>query len=126
MRGPLYLMDFQFPLVLAQVGVFDAKGMLIPILATLAIMYFLVIRPQQKQARDTQTMLSSLKKGDEVVTTGGILGRIHQVDDKTVIIDVGGGTKLKVLKSAIANKGSATEAAAPAKPEGGEGKKEEK
>ena len=89
------------PVVLAQVSPFDLRGMLIPIVGTLVIMYLLVIRPQQKQAKETQTLLGSLKKGDDVVTSGGIIGRIHSVDEKVVTLDAGGGTKLRVLKASI-------------------------
>jgi preprotein translocase subunit YajC len=126
MRGPLHIMDLHLPFVFAQAGLFDPKGMLIPIVGTLAIMYFLVIRPQQKQAKDTQTMLSSLKKGDDVVTSGGILGKVHVVDDKTVTVDVGGGTRLRILKSAIQSKVNVEAPKEAPKAEGTEGKKEEK
>jgi preprotein translocase subunit YajC len=119
-------MDLQLPLVFAQAGLFDPKGMLIPIVGTLGIMYFLVIRPQQKQAKDTQTMLAALKKGDDVVTSGGLLGRIHLVDEKVVTLDVGGGTRLRVLKSAIQSKVNVEAPKEAAKAEGAEAKKEEK
>ncbi len=118
-------MDLHLPLLLAQANLFDPKGMLIPIVGTLAIMYFLVIRPQQKQAKDTQAMLGSLKKGDEVATTGGILARVHQVEDKVVTLDVGGGVKLKVLKSAIQTKATAEAPRAEAA-DAKDAKKEEK
>jgi len=71
-------------------------------LVLFAIFYFLVIRPQSKHAKTHQTFISSLKKGDEVATQGGIIGTIHAVEEKTVILDVGGGTKLKILKPQIA------------------------
>lgn len=92
------------PVVLAQVSLFDPKGMLIPIVGTLVIMYLLVIRPQQKQHKETQSLLASLKKGDDVVTSGGILGRIHSVDEKVVTLDVGGGVKMRVLKQSVQSK----------------------
>jgi preprotein translocase subunit YajC len=115
-------MDLPLPLLFAQAALFDPKGMLIPIVGTLGIMYFLVIRPQQKQAKETTAMLASLKKGDDVVTSGGLLGKVHQVDDKLVTLDVGGGTKLRILKSAVASKATVE---AP-KAEAAESKKEEK
>jgi preprotein translocase subunit YajC len=71
-------------------------------LVLFGIFYFLVIRPQSKHARQHQTFVTALKKGDEIATQGGILGTIHAVDDKIVTIDVGGGTKLRVLKNQIA------------------------
>jgi preprotein translocase subunit YajC len=115
-------MDLHLPFVFAQAALFDPKGMLIPIVGTLGIMYFLVIRPQQKQAKETTTMLASLKKGDDVVTSGGILGKVHSVDDKLVMLDVGGGTRLRILKSSIGSKATVE---AP-KADAGESKKEEK
>lgn len=71
-------------------------------LVLFGIFYFLVIRPQSKNAKQHQSFVSQLKKGDEVATQGGILGTVHAVEDKTVLLDVGGGTKLKILKSQIA------------------------
>ncbi len=70
----------------------------------LGMMWFVMIRPQMKQQKESQTMLSSLKKGDEVVTSGGVLGRIAAVEDKVITLEVGGGTKLRVLKQSIQGK----------------------
>ena len=91
--------------------------------ALFAIMYFVLIRPQQKQMKDQQTMLASLKKGDEVVTQGGMLGKIFSVADKVVTLEVSSGVKLRVLKSSIQAKVTVTDE--PAKGES-EAKKEEK
>lgn len=66
------------------------------------IFYFLMIRPQQKQQKQHQVFLGGLKKGDEVITQGGIIGTIWQVEDRVVTIDVGGGTKLRVIKAHVA------------------------
>jgi preprotein translocase subunit YajC len=71
-------------------------------LVLFGIFYFLVIRPQSRHAKQHQTFVTSLKKGDEVATQGGIIGTVHAVEEKIVILDVGGGTKLKVLKPQIA------------------------
>jgi preprotein translocase subunit YajC len=71
------------------------------IIATFAILYFLLIRPQQKQQRQTQEMLKHLKKGDEVVTAGGIYGKIIDIDEHTVELKVAEGTKLKIDRSRI-------------------------
>ncbi len=70
-------------------------------LAFLVIMYFLVIRPQQKRQKDQMNLLNSLKVGDEVVTSGGILGRIKSVADQFVTLDAGVNTVLKIQKSHI-------------------------
>jgi preprotein translocase subunit YajC len=71
-------------------------------LVLFGIFYFLVIRPQSKHARTHQTFVASLKKGDEVATQGGIVGTIYAVEEKLVVLDVGGGTKLRILKPQIA------------------------
>jgi preprotein translocase subunit YajC len=65
------------------------------------MMYFLMIRPQQKKARDHDTMMKGLRAGDKVVTTSGILGVVLSIKDKTVSLR-SADTKLEVLKSAIA------------------------
>lgn len=92
--------------------------------ALFAIMYFVLIRPQQKQAKDQQTMHASLKKGDDVVTQGGMLGKIFSVQDKVVTLEVSSGVKLRVLKSSIQAKVTVTDE--PARAADAEIKKEEK
>ncbi|MDR1100334.1 MAG: preprotein translocase subunit YajC [Treponema sp.] len=83
---------------------------LIPFAAIIAIFYFLIIRPQNKKQKETQKMLSALKKGDKIVTIGGIHGVIQNVKDSssTVIVKVDEGIKLEFSRSAI----SGVEAAA--------------
>ncbi|MDD5226487.1 MAG: preprotein translocase subunit YajC [Candidatus Omnitrophica bacterium] len=74
-----------------------------PIILMFVIFYFLLIRPQQKKQKELQTMISQIKKGDKVVTTGGILGVVSSLQDDYVVITVGGSdTKIEILKSAIA------------------------
>lgn len=129
MRGPLNAMLSSLPVVLAQASPSDGRGMLVFLVGTLVIMYLLVIRPQQKTAKEAQALLASLKKGDDVVTSGGILGRIVLVDEKVVTIDVGGGVKMRVLKSSIQSKipePKVVEAKSDSKAEASEAKKEEK
>jgi len=66
------------------------------------ILYFLMVRPQQKRQRELQKMITELKKGDCVVTAGGIIGTITSVQNDYVVLKVGDGdTKMEVLKSAI-------------------------
>ena len=86
------------------------------------IMYFFLIRPQQRQAKQQRELLTQLKKGDDVITQSGILGKIHSVADKFVVLEIASGVKIRVLKSAIQGKGTVAEEA-PAKTEE---KKEEK
>jgi preprotein translocase subunit YajC len=74
-----------------------------PIMAlVVAVMYFLVFRPQNKKAQETAKMLSALKRNDEVVTTGGIIGRIQEVGDKVLTLEVAPNVRLKVERSHIA------------------------
>jgi preprotein translocase subunit YajC len=91
-----------------------------------AIMYFVMIRPQQKQAKTHRELIAGLKKGDEVVTQGGILGKIHLVSEQTVTVEVANGVRIRVLKRSVYAKGAvADEAPVPAKSEDKD-KKEEK
>ncbi|MDR1059075.1 MAG: preprotein translocase subunit YajC [Treponema sp.] len=75
----------------------------VPFIAIIAIFYFLIIRPQNKKQKDTQRMLSALRKGDRVVTIGGIHGTIQSVRDSSVILRVDDSTKIEFSRSAIAS-----------------------
>lgn len=69
--------------------------------AMFAILYFILIRPQQKQQKKHQALLAGLKKGDEVILSSGIMGKISAVEDRIVVIEINDKTKLKVLKQAV-------------------------
>ncbi len=89
----------------------------IMIVAVLALMYFLMIRPQNKREKEARSMRSSLKPGDEIITIGGIVGtvaRVKEDSDRVVILVGAERTKLEILKSAIAQK-SAQDEKAPVK-----------
>jgi len=73
----------------------------LPFIAIIAIFYFLIIRPQNKKQKETQKMLSALKKGDKVVTIGGIHGTIQSVKEQSVIVKVDENTKIEFSRSAI-------------------------
>jgi preprotein translocase subunit YajC len=73
----------------------------LPFVAIIAIFYFLIIRPQNKKQKETQKMLSELKKGDKIVTIGGIHGTIQTVKEKTVIVRVDENTKLEFSRTAV-------------------------
>ena len=66
-----------------------------------AVMYFIVIRPQSKRAKETQKMLAELKKGDEVVTTGGMIGRISGIKDAEITLQVQEGVRIRIQRSAV-------------------------
>jgi preprotein translocase subunit YajC len=92
-------------------------NMLIPLVLMGVVFYFLLIRPQQKQAKEHQKLLTGLKKGDEVVTQGGLIGTVFQVEDRTVTLDVGAGTKVRVLKANVVGPWVEKPVTAPAKTE---------
>lgn len=75
----------------------------LPIAAIFAVFYFLVIAPANKQKRKTQEMLSSLKKGDRVVTTGGIYGTVQGVEAEVVYLKIAENVKVKVARSAVSS-----------------------
>ena len=78
-----------------------AGGMWIMILLLFGVMYFFMIRPQRKQQKELEAFRSSLKKGDKVITTGGIYGTVDEITDKTVLIKVDGDVKLRMDKNSI-------------------------
>ncbi len=67
----------------------------------IAIFYLFFIRPQQKKQKDTRKFIAAIKKGDQVVTVGGIHGKVVNVDDNTITIDVDRGSKLVVEKTSV-------------------------
>jgi preprotein translocase subunit YajC len=91
-----------------QGGVAGFLTPLIPFALIIAIFYFLMIRPQNKKQKETQRMLAALKKGDKIVTIGGIHGVIQSVKETSVIVKVDEGAKIEFSRSAI----SGVEAAA--------------
>ncbi|PYR95257.1 MAG: preprotein translocase subunit YajC, partial [Acidobacteria bacterium] len=73
----------------------------LPMLAIFAVFYFMLIRPQQKKAKETRAMLESLEKGNEVVTAGGIVGRITKLTDQYAVVEVANGVEMTVQRGAI-------------------------
>jgi len=69
----------------------------------IAIFYFLILRPQQKRQKEKKRMLDAIKKGDKVVTAGGLHGTVAGLDDKTVLLQVSDNVKMKFERSAIAS-----------------------
>ena len=78
-------------------------GTAVPMILIIVIFYFFLIRPQNKKQKETEKMLSALKKGDKVITIGGIHGVISSVKEKTVIIKVDDNTKLEFNRSAVSS-----------------------
>jgi preprotein translocase subunit YajC len=88
----------------------------LPFILIAVVFYFVFFRPQSRQAKQHQKFVAELKKGDEVLTQGGIIGTVVLVEDRTVTIDVGSGTKMRVIKSQVAGQWKQVESA-PAKAE---------
>ncbi|MGB0902050.1 preprotein translocase subunit YajC [Halocynthiibacter sp.] len=85
----------------------------IPLIAIFGIMYFLLIRPQQKKMKEHQEMVSALRRGDQVITQGGLIGKVVKVKegDNEVEVELGEGVKVRVVQSTIATVLSKTEPA---------------
>lgn len=73
----------------------------LPIILMFVVLWFIMIRPQMKRQKETKTMLEALAKGDEVVTSGGILGKVTKVADQYVTVEVAPNTELTVQKNAV-------------------------
>ena len=84
-------------------GIFGQINMLIPFIAMFAIFYFLLIRPQQKKQRELRQMLQNLKRGDRVVTSGGIYGTIIKIRNDIIHLEIADQVRIRVTKSAIAD-----------------------
>lgn len=76
-------------------------GLMVPLLVIFGVFYIFIIIPQQRAEKKRQAMLNSIKKGDKVITVGGIIGTVNKIDDKTVILKVSQETNIKFEKSAI-------------------------
>ena len=93
----------------------------LPLILIFAVFYFLLIRPQQRKAKEHQAFLNNLKKGEDVVTSGGIHGRITGITDTIVTLEIADGVRIKVNRpSVLASAADATKVAETAdKPSGG-------
>ena len=84
----------------------------IPLILIFAIMYFLLIRPQQKKVKEHQNMVASLRRGDQVVTQGGVIGKVTKVkEDNEIEVEVSDGVKVRVVQNTIVQVLSKTEPA---------------
>ena len=83
-------------------GILETVGGFLPIALMFGVMYFLIIRPASKQRREHQSLLNALKKDDEVVTSGGIFGRVVLVEESVVTLDIAEKTRVRVQRDRIA------------------------
>ena len=100
-------------------GVNDMFGMMLPLVLIMVVFYFLLIRPQQKKMRDHRELVKNIRRGDTVVTTGGLVGKVTKVvDDNEVQIEIAEGVKVRLMKHAVSEvrtKGEPVKSAEPAK-----------
>ena len=81
---------------------FDAlNSLIVPTVLIIGIMYFLMIRPQQKRLKDHQAMIAAIRRGDTVVTSGGILGKVTKVDDQELQVEIADGVRVKVVRGTV-------------------------
>lgn len=78
-------------------------GFLIPIILMFVIMYFLIIRPQQKRVKEHKEMVDNVRRGDTVVTGGGIIGKTVKVDGPEIQVEIAQGVRIKVLRSTLSD-----------------------
>ncbi len=89
-----------------------AIAQFVPLILIFAIMYFLLIRPQQKKAKEHQAMVDALRRGDQVVTQGGIIGKVSKVkEDGEIEVEIADGVRVRVVKATIAQVLNKTEPA---------------
>ena len=90
----------------------EAFAQFVPLILIFVIMYFLLIRPQQKKVKEHQAMVAALRRGDEIVTQGGLIGKITKVkDDAEVEVELASGVKVRVVRPTISQVRSKTEPA---------------
>jgi preprotein translocase subunit YajC len=85
----------------ANTGLMGNLGTFLPLILMFVVMYFLMIRPQQKKAKEQAQMINALAKGDEVVTAGGILGKVSKVSDTYITVEIAANTEIQVQKHSV-------------------------
>ena len=104
---------FATPAYAQAAGGAGAFGSFVPLILIFAIMYFLLIRPQQKKAKEHKGMVASLRRGDQVVTQGGLIGKVTKVkEDNEIEVEIAKAVKVRVVQSTVAQVISKTEPAA--------------
>jgi preprotein translocase subunit YajC len=85
-------------------GAGDFIGMIVPLVAIMGVFYFLMIRPQQRKAKEHQNLITQISRGDTVVTHGGLIGKVFRVvDDNELLVEIGENVKVRVLRQGIAD-----------------------
>lgn len=81
----------------------------VPLILIFVVFYFLLIRPQQKKLKEHRAMLEAVRRGDRIVTTGGIIGLVTKADDKELTVEIADNVRVKITREGIANVVSKTE-----------------
>ena len=85
-------------------GIGDFAGMVVPLALIMVVFYFLLIRPQQRKAKEHQEILKKISRGDTVITVGGLVGKVTKVvDDNELQVEIGENVKVRVLRSGISD-----------------------
>ena len=82
-------------------GTGDFIGMILPLVAIMVVFWFLLIRPQQRRMKEHQAQVAAVKKGDRVVTGGGLIGKVTKVGDSEVEVELAQGVRVQVVKSTL-------------------------
>jgi len=77
------------------------NSLLVPTILIIGIMYFLMIRPQQKRMKEHKEMIADIRRGDTVVTSGGIIGKVNKVEEHELQVEIADGVRIKVLRSTV-------------------------
>ena len=84
-----------------QDGITSLLSSLLPFLLIIVVFYFLILRPQQKRQKERQKLLEGVKKGDKIITSGGIYGTVEGIEDNTVLVKISDNVKVKMEKASI-------------------------
>ena len=105
---------FETPAYAAAAGAAGGPNMIMqiaPLIFIIVIFYFFLIRPQQKRMKDHQAMVAGLRKGDTIVTTGGMIGKIIRVNDDELSVELAEGVRVRVVRSSVSEVRSKTDPA---------------
>jgi preprotein translocase subunit YajC len=99
-------------------GVFDMlNSLIIPTMLIIGIMYFLMIRPQQKRLKEHRDMVAGIRRGDTIVTSGGIIGKVVKVEDNELQVEIADGVKIKIVRGTVSDvRNKSDKAETPAAP----------
>ena len=84
-------------------GMEALNSLLIPTILIIGIMYFLMIRPQQKRMKEHREMIAAIRRGDTVVTSGGIIGKVTKVEENELQVEIADGVRIKILRSTVSD-----------------------